>query len=141
MAISTEKRAYYEKLFPREEMIIGGMSGDTVISEEDYDAWLELQPEPAVHAAREDTETVTVSTTRRIYYPSEQAQIHALTDMAATLSAAGVDIGAKMKAVIDKIAEVKAKYPKSEGADEYPEWIEPANPNADGTTSFPELPD
>ena len=104
MAISTEKRAYYEKLFPREEMIIGGMSGDTVISQEDYDAWLDIQPEPAVHAARENTEVVSVSATRRIYYPSEQSQIHALTDMAATLSAAGVDIGAKMKAVIDKIA-------------------------------------
>ena len=141
MAISTEKRAYYEKLFPREEMIIGGMAGDTVISQEDYDAWLDIQPEPDVHAARENTELVTVSTTRRIYYPSEQAQIHALTDMAATLSAAGVDIGAKMKAIIDKIAEVKAKYPKPEGAGDYPEWEEPANPNADGTTSFPELPD
>ena len=141
MAISTEKRAYYEKLFPREEMIIGGMSGDTVISQEDYDAWLDIQPEPAVHAARENAEVVNVSATRRIYYPSEQSQIHALTEMAATLSAAGVDIGAKMKAIIDKIAAVKAAYPKPEGADDYPEWTEPPNPNADGTTSFPELPD
>lgn len=141
MALSTEKRAYYEKIFPREEMIIGGMSGDNVISQEDYDAWLDIQPEPDVHAARENTAVIEVSTTRRNYYPSEQAQIHALTDMAATLSAAGVDIGAKMKAVIDKIAEVKTKYPKPEGADAYPEWEEPPNPNADGTTSFPELPD
>ena len=46
-----------------------------------------------------------------------------------------------MKAIIDKIAAVKAAYPKPEGADDYPEWTEPPNPNADGTTSFPELPD
>jgi len=139
MAISAEKRAYYENIFPRETMIEASQMGDEPISQEEYDYWLESQPEPDVHAARENEEMQILTGTRRKYYPSEPAQIHALTDMAATLKAAGIDIGAKMEAIIDKMAAVKAKYPKPEGAS-YPEWQEPPNPNADGTTSFPELP-
>ncbi len=41
MAISAEKREYYEKLFPRAEMIVGASSGDQPISQEEYDEWLE----------------------------------------------------------------------------------------------------
>ena len=140
MAISAEKRAYYENIFPRETMIVGSSTGDQPISQEEYDYWLESQPEPDVHAARENTEMQELTGKRRTYYPSEPAQIHALTDMAANLKAAGIDIGAKMEAIIDKVAAVKAKYPKPDGASSYPEWDEPPNPNSDGTTSNPELP-
>ena len=136
MAISAEKRAYYENIFPRETMIVGSSSGDEPISQEDYDYWLESQPEPDVHAARENTDMQVLTGERRKYYPTEPAQIHALTDMAATLKAAGIDIGAKMEAIIDKVAAVKAKFPKPDGADSYPEWQEPPNPNASGTVSF-----
>lgn len=139
MAISAEKRAYYENIFPRETMIEASQSGDAPISQEEYDYWLESQPEPDVHAARENTDLALLTGTRRKYYPSEPAQIHALTDMAATLKAAGIDIGAKMEAIIDKVAAVKAKFPKPEGVS-YPEWDEPPNTNQGGTTSFPELP-
>lgn len=139
MAISAEKREYYEKLFPRAEMIVGASSGDQPISQEEYDEWLEIQPEPAVHQARENQAINDCMQNRSTHYPCNEEQVHAIMKGLAVLKAAGTDLGEECNAMIDRIAAVKAKFPKPEGSENY--VIDDTPSAADGSVNTPDLPE
>ena len=139
MAISAEKREYYEKLFPRAEMIVGASSGDQPISQEEYDEWLEAQPEPVVHQARENLAINECMQNRSTHYPCHEEQVHAMMKGLAVLKAAGTDLGEECNAMIDRIAAVKAKFPKPEGSEHYVLDDTPSAP--DGSANTPDLPE
>lgn len=139
MAISAKKREYYEKLFPRAEMIIGSSSGDQPISQEEYDEWLEVQPEPEVHQARENQAINECIQNRSAHYPCHEEQVHAMMKGLAVLKAAGTDLGEECNAMIDRIAAVKAKFPKPEGSENYVIDDTPVAP--DGNANTPDLPE
>lgn len=138
MAISAAKREYYERLFPREEMVIGAVSGDVPFTQEEYDAWLEIQPEPEAHQARENKDIEECMLKRSSYYPSNEEQVHAIMKGLATLKAAGTDLGADCNAMIDRVQAVKDAFPKPAGSENYSIDDTPCAP--DGTVNTPDLP-
>jgi len=138
MAISAEKREYYERLFPRSEMLIGSVSGDTPISQEDYDEWLDSQPEPAAHQARENGAIQECMYNRSTHYPCHEEQVHAIMKGLAALKAAGTDLGEECNAMIDRIQAIKDAFPKPAGSENY--RLDDTPCAADGTVNTPPLP-
>ena len=132
MAISTAKREYYEKLFPKAEMTAASISGDVEISQTDYDFWLAEQPEPEEHALRENEELSKTYSLRQQFYPREEDQVHAIISAFAYLKSKGTDVGPDMDKLLDLFAAVKAKFPKPSGCEDksYPQTTNPINDNA-----------
>ena len=139
MAISAEKREYYEKLFPRDQMLVGSVSGDAPISQEDYDFWLEQQPEVAEHQARENADVQSCLQSRSQHYPSHEEQVHAIMKGLAVLKAAGTDLGADCNAMIDRVQAVKDAFPKVSGMENLS--ADPTPCAADGSVNTPDLPE
>ncbi len=131
-AISTSKREYYEKLFPRKEMVVGSMSGDGEMSQTDYDFWLAEQPEPEEHALRENQELSKVYSLRQQFYPREEDQVHTIISAFEYLKSKGTDVGPDMDALLKTFADVKAKFPKPAGTEDksYPQTTNPINDTA-----------
>ena len=129
MAISTAKREYYEKLFPKAEMTVGSMSGDGEMSQTDYDFWLAEQPEPEEHALRENEDLSKVYSLRQQFYPREEDQLHTIIAAFEYLKSKGTDVGPDMDALLKTFADVKAKFPKpADVADKsYPQTTNPLN--------------
>ncbi len=132
MAISTAKREYYEKLFPRKEMLVGSMSGDVEMSQTDYDFWLAEQPSPEEHALRENQDLSKTYSLRQQFYPREEDQVHTIISAFEYLKSKGTDVGPDMDALLKHFADVKTKFPKPSGTEDksYPQTTLPINDNA-----------
>ena len=128
MAVSTTKRAYYEKLFPQKDMVVGSLSGDVPMGDDDYTLWLEEQPSPEDHALRENDDLAQMNANRQLYYPRVETEVYALIEGFRYLKSKGTDIGPDMDALLTQIDAVKSKFPKPTGiTDSYPENDAPAN--------------
>ena len=140
MAVSTTKRAYYEKLFPQKDMVVGSLSGDVPMGDDDYTLWLEEQPSPEEHALRENDDLAQMSANRQQYYPRVETEAIALIEGLRYLKSKGTDIGPDMDALLAQIDAVKTKFPKPSGiTDSYPETTNPIDPTGTALQDTPSV--
>ena len=140
MAVSTTNRAYYEKLFPQKDMVVGSLSGDVPMGDDDYTLWLEEQPSPEEHALRENDDLAQMSANRHQYYPRVETEAIALIEGFRYLKSKGTDIGPDMDALLAQIDAVKTKFPKPPGVtDSYPETTNPIDPTGTALQDTPSV--